>query len=330
MRITRKRKKRKKPGEEDGSEARMQNRARAGARPSMMAWFATMVMMLLALVNACIVVNGFVVSLNMHRHDMRVKEMRTHDVLTAGAVEEVPLDFIYDGEDICNDDDCMMTMTNTLDADDDDASVNNSVENHKSTARELVAGRVSVDTDATITRSEIEENESILDRCVMSRDDMFVCDVNDEIIADWVLYNDRESGSTMLYNDRESGSTIENHRLATMAKDGSSGMGSTLCCSQLNLNILCNGWRITRGDSAGIIKVDEYEAVNASDDDQRCIGKAYHEVSSKGFGRAHDFDCWEVKRVDLAIFIELAWADHSISKVLGLLLGLMMILSVKQ
>jgi len=51
MRITRKRKKRKKPGEEDGSEARMQNRARAGARPSMMAWFATMVMMLLALVN---------------------------------------------------------------------------------------------------------------------------------------------------------------------------------------------------------------------------------------------------------------------------------------
>ena len=80
MRITRKRKKRKKPGEEDGSEARMQNRARAGARPSMMAWFATMVMMLLALVNACIVVDGSVVSLNMHRHDTRVKEMRTHDV----------------------------------------------------------------------------------------------------------------------------------------------------------------------------------------------------------------------------------------------------------
>ena len=82
------------------------------------------------------------------------------------------------------------------------------------------------------------------------------------------------------------------------------------------MNILRNGWRITRGDSAGIIREDEYKAVNASDDDQRCIGKAYHEVSSNGFGRAHDLDCWEVKRVDLAIFIELAWADHSISKVL--------------
>ena len=83
------------------------------------------------------------------------------------------------------------------------------------------------------------------------------------------------------------------------------------------MNILRNGWRITRGDSAGIIREDEYKAVNASDDDQRCIGKAYHEVSSNGFGRAHDLDCWEVKRVDLAIFIGLAWADHSISKVLG-------------
>ena len=193
MRITRKRKKRKKPGEEDGSEARMQNRARAGARPSMMAWFATMVMMLLALVNACIVVDGSVVSLNMHRHDTRVKEMRTHNVLTArssggGAIG------CDDGKDICNDDDCMMTTTNTLDADDDDALVNNSVENYKSTARELVAGRVSVDTDATITRSEIEENESILDWCDdMSRDGMFKSvDMLEYTIADWVLYNNRE------------------------------------------------------------------------------------------------------------------------------------------
>jgi len=134
MRITRKRKKRKKPGEEDGSEARMQNRARAGARPSMMAWFATMVMMLLALVNACIVVNGFVVSLNMHRHDTRVKEMRTHDV-TARSSGGGAIGF-DDGEDICNDDDCMMTTTNTLDAEDDEASVNNSLENDKSTARD--------------------------------------------------------------------------------------------------------------------------------------------------------------------------------------------------
>ena len=195
MRITRKRKKRKKPGEEDGSEARMQNRARAGARPSMMAWFATMVMMLLALVNACIVVDGSVVSLNMHRHDTRVKEMRTHDVLTAIARSSgggaIGFD---DGKDICNDDDCMMTTTNTLDADDDEASVNDSVENYKSTARELVAGRVSVDTDATITRSEIEENESILDCCDdMSRDAMFKSvDMLEYTIADWVLYNNRE------------------------------------------------------------------------------------------------------------------------------------------
>ena len=286
----------------------MQNRARAGARPSMMAWFATMVMMLLALVNACIVVDGSVVPLNMHRHDTRVKEMRRHDVLTAIARSSgggaIGFD---DGKDICNDDDCMMTTTNTLDADDDEASVNDLVENYKSTARELVAGRVSVDTDATITRSEIEENESILDRCDdMSRDGMFKSvDMVEYTIADWVLYNNRELGSTR-----------ENHRLAAMAIDGSSGMGSTFCCSLLNLNILRNGWRITKGDSAGIIREDEYEAVNASDDDQRCIGKAYHEVSSNGFGRAHDLDCWEVKRVDLAIFIELAWADHSISKVL--------------
>ena len=199
--------------------------------------------------------------------------------------------------------------------------MNDSVENYKSTARELVAGRVSVDTDATITRSEIEENESILDRCVMSREDIFMsADMVDYTIADWVLYNDRESGSTSLGHSGKAVKAQFTIDLSGMfeAKDGSSRIEATLCCSrQLNLNILRNGWRITRGDSAGIIREDEYEAVNASDDHQRCIGKAYHEVSSKGFGRAHDFDCWEVKRVDLAIFIELAWADHSISKVLG-------------
>ena len=279
MRITRKRKKRKKPGEEDGSEARMQNRARAGARPSMMAWFATMVMMLLALVNACIVVDGFVVSLNMHQHDTRVKEMRTHDVLTARSSGGGTIGF-DDGEDICNDDDCTMTTTNTLDADDNEASVNDSVENYKSTARELVAGRVSVDTDATITRSEIEENESILDRCVMSKEDIFMsADMVDYTIADWVLYNDRESGSTSLGHSGKAVKAQFTIDLSGMfeAKDGSSGIEATLCCSrQLNLNILRNGWRITRGDLAGIIREDGCEfVVNASDDDQRFIGKAY-------------------------------------------------------
>ena len=315
MKITRKRKKKKKPGEEDGNEARMQNRARAREKSSMTAWFATMVIMLLALANASVVVDGFVVS-NVHRlHGTIENENGTHDVLAAMSSEGGAIG-IDDGEVICDDNDCKLTTTNTLlDEDEDEASVNYSDENYKSTARELVAGRVSVDTDATITRS-VEKNEND-GRCVMSsREDIFMsADMVDYTIADWVLDTDRESGSTSLVKAQFA---ID---LSGMfeAKDGSSGIEATLCCSrQLNLNILRNGWRITRGDSAGIIREDGCEfVVNASDDDQRFIGKVYHDVSFNVFGRAHDLDCWEVKRIDLAICIEQAWAEiFVISKVL--------------
>ena len=156
MKNTRKRK-RKKPGVASLMEARMQNnKARARVRSSMMAWFATIMMMLLAFVNVFVVVDGFVVSLNMHKHDTRVKEIRKHGVLTArssggGAIG------MDDGEDICNDDDCIVTTTvNTLDANDDKASLKSC----RLKAREFVAGRVSVDTDATITRSvEKKDND---------------------------------------------------------------------------------------------------------------------------------------------------------------------------
>ena len=102
---------------------------------------------------------------------------------------------------------------------------------------------------------------------LLKRNDIWICDTGatqHSTFSRLGAVNDRESGSASLGHSGEAVKAQRTIDLPGMfvAKDGSSGIEATLCDvnyhSGYNFNLLslskmlCNGWSITRGDSAGI------------------------------------------------------------------------------